>query len=134
MPATPGRLMRRIDELTVYPGDWSDGRGKALPRAGLAWFRGLVVALLSRGCPCFALFPRHDNAEAVQIEWVFGPWAIDVEMNLVTRTAQLFATHGTLPGAPSAELDFSLRPGGPQWRGVDSFLRTVKAYQRAGAQ
>jgi hypothetical protein len=122
---TPAATLQRLAWLGTLGEGWYHGPGIRGPHAvgapfapsGLAWLRGVLVALMSRGLPPPYLYPMPDEADGVQAEWDRGRWALSAAINTRTRTAYLHICH--LDRDDLDEATVSLRPS------ADALLRFV---------
>lgn len=102
-------IEKRLKELQALEAGWLDGEGQAPPVAGLRWLQQALVELIGAGLPVPYLYPTPTGG--VQAEWSLGPWEVSAEIDLVTRSAWLHATHAEEDEVREARCELTTEAG-----------------------
>jgi hypothetical protein len=85
----PLDIPTRLEELKVLRDGWLDGRGIALPHAGLDWLANEIDNRYSEDLPLPYVYPVAEGG--VRLEWSIGPEEVSLEIDLGRRSGDWHA-------------------------------------------
>jgi hypothetical protein len=95
----------RLRELQDLKPGWLEGEGRALPKAGLEWVRGVLLEMMAHnGLPPARLAATEEGG--VSASWHFRPWYVSADIDLMERSAYLHAAQVVTKEVHDLELSF----------------------------
>ncbi len=111
----------RLDELRDLQDGWLDGEGVAPDHAGLDWLSGAFKRHYPDDLQLPHTYPTEEGG--ISLEWSFGTWNIDIEVDLEKHTGEWYAFDKDAKNCEEEkklELD---RPG--DWKWVGERIRAI---------
>lgn len=121
----PFDLAARLEELAGLKDGWLNGKGSALDRERLKLLAGNFRTYFDIALPLPHLYPTPEGG--VLAEWTLGHWAISVDIDLASQTAQFHAAHLTADECFELPLDLNVRDG---WNSLHVKLRRLSGLGR----
>ena len=116
----PIDLETRLEELACLKDGWLNGEGSALDRERLKLLAGNFRRYFDVALPLPHLYPTLDGG--VLAEWTLGHWAVSLDVDLASQTAQYHAVHLTADECFELSLDLNERAG---WNSLHVELRRL---------
>jgi len=112
----------RLDELAALEDRWLDGKGVALDKTGLKVLSEEFEKNFDAELPLPHIYPTPEGG--VLAEWTLDQWAVSLEIQIPSQTAQYQALN--LASDESSDLDLNLNePSG--WALLNESLRTLNS-------
>ncbi len=102
-------LEARLQELAGLNDGWLNGEGTALNRERLELLADNFRRYFDVALPLPHLYPTPDGG--VLAEWTLGHWAVSIDVDLASQTAQYHAVHLTTDECFELSLDLHARAG-----------------------
>jgi hypothetical protein len=118
-------LETRLEELACLKDGWLNGEGAALDRERLKLVADNFRRKFDGSLPLPYLYPTVDGG--VLAEWILGHWAVSLNVDLASQTAQYHAVHLTADECFELSLDLNERAG---WNSLGVQLRQLRGEGR----
>ena len=119
----PLDIGRRLDELAALKDRWFNGKGVALDKTGLKILSEEFERNFDSELPLPYLYPTPEGG--VLAEWALGEWAVSLEIQIPTQTAQFQALNLTSDASQDFEVNLSDASAG--WSNLNKALRDLNS-------
>ena len=114
----PLDIETRLEELAALKDRWLDGKGVALDRTGLRALSEAFEENFASDLPLPYLYPTPEGG--VLAEWTLEPWAVSLEIEIPSQTAQYQAANLSSDESTDLELNLSDVSG---WTALNEALK-----------